>query len=143
MEQATAGQIQNQNQRQPQSNRQAVPATGNSQPDELKGLGMMMQQLLQGQQNTEQSASSGATAPSEPAETPPLRVYVPKVPYPIPPKHLMDPISAEQLAGFKKMVRRLPQNISLNMLGKFGHCICSSKIAENLRRKSRHSLLKH
>ncbi|KAF2535404.1 hypothetical protein F2Q68_00019773 [Brassica cretica] len=50
MEQATAGQIQNQNQRQSQSNRQAVPATGNSQPDELKGLGMMMQQLLQGQQ---------------------------------------------------------------------------------------------
>ncbi|KAF3583283.1 hypothetical protein F2Q69_00028931 [Brassica cretica] len=45
-----AGQIQNQNQRQPQSNRQAVPATGNSQPDELKGLGMMMQQLLQGMQ---------------------------------------------------------------------------------------------
>ncbi|KAF2533642.1 hypothetical protein F2Q70_00031788 [Brassica cretica] len=50
MEQATAGQILNQNQRQPQNNRQAVPATGNSQPDELKGLGMMMQQLLQGQQ---------------------------------------------------------------------------------------------
>ncbi|KAF3525441.1 hypothetical protein F2Q69_00046806 [Brassica cretica] len=50
MEQATVGLIQNQNQRQPQSNRQAVPATGNSQPDELKGLGMMMQQLLQGQQ---------------------------------------------------------------------------------------------
>ncbi|KAF3534609.1 hypothetical protein DY000_02040129 [Brassica cretica] len=50
MEQATAGQIQNQNQRQPQINRQAVPATGNSQPDELMGLGMMMQQLLQGQQ---------------------------------------------------------------------------------------------
>ncbi|KAF2579160.1 hypothetical protein F2Q70_00010593 [Brassica cretica] len=50
MKQATAGQIQNQNQRQPQSNRQAVPATGNNQPDELKGRGMMMQQLLQGQQ---------------------------------------------------------------------------------------------
>ncbi|KAF2559852.1 hypothetical protein F2Q68_00013638 [Brassica cretica] len=46
MDQATAGQIQNQNQQQPQSNRQAVPATGNSQPDELKGLGMMMQQML-------------------------------------------------------------------------------------------------
>ncbi|KAF3521492.1 hypothetical protein F2Q69_00048035 [Brassica cretica] len=43
--------------------------------------------------------SSGATAPSEPAETPPVQVYVPKVPYPIPPKHLMDPISEEQLAG--------------------------------------------
>ncbi|KAF2531191.1 hypothetical protein F2Q70_00031509 [Brassica cretica] len=41
-----------------------------------------------------------------------VRVYVPKVPYPIPPKHLMDPISAEQLAGFRKMVRRLPQKIS-------------------------------
>ncbi|KAF3527760.1 hypothetical protein DY000_02039793 [Brassica cretica] len=50
MEQATAGQIQNQNQRQPQINRQAVPATGNNQPDELKGLGMMMQQLLQAMQ---------------------------------------------------------------------------------------------
>ncbi|KAF3569199.1 hypothetical protein DY000_02016183 [Brassica cretica] len=197
IEQATTGHNQNQNQQQPQSNRQAVPATGNSQPDELKGLGMMMQQLLQGQQvqakalnqvtieidtrmgnmftelsakydtvashirkidvqlaqtaesvkrqqgvlpgkteknsrtehcnaieqlfaktvlgaeeNIEQSASSGVTAPSEPAETPPVRVYVPKVPYPIPPKHLMDPISAEQLAGFRKMVRRLPQKIS-------------------------------
>jgi len=41
-----------------------------------------------------------------------VRVYVPKVPYPSPPKHLMDPISAEQLAGFRKMVRRLPQKIS-------------------------------
>ncbi|KAF3503697.1 hypothetical protein F2Q69_00043566 [Brassica cretica] len=50
MEQATAGQIQNQNQRQPQSNREAVPATGNSQQDELKGLSMMMQELLQGMQ---------------------------------------------------------------------------------------------
>ncbi|KAF3576486.1 hypothetical protein DY000_02033461 [Brassica cretica] len=50
MEQATAGHIQNPNQRQPQSNRQAVLAAGNSQPDELKGLGMMMQHLLQGQQ---------------------------------------------------------------------------------------------
>ncbi|KAF2571609.1 hypothetical protein F2Q70_00003897 [Brassica cretica] len=91
MEQATAEHIQNQNQRQPQSNRQAVPATENNQPDELKGL---------------------VTAPSEPAETPPVRVYVPKVLYPISPKHLMDPISAEQLAGFRKMVRRLPQKIS-------------------------------
>ncbi|KAF3551489.1 hypothetical protein DY000_02008723 [Brassica cretica] len=146
-----------------QSNRQVVPATGNSQPDE-KGLGMMMQQLLQGQQvqakalnqvtteiNTrmdnmftelnakydavashirkidvqlaqtaesvkrqqgtlpgkiKQSASSGATAPSESVETPPVRVYVPKVPYPIPPRHLMDPINAEQLTGFRKMELR-------------------------------------
>ncbi|KAF3606170.1 hypothetical protein DY000_02046729 [Brassica cretica] len=200
MEQATAGQIQNQNQRQPQNNRQAVPATGNSQPDELKGLGMRMQQLLQGMQihgkalnqvstdintrmdnmftelntmydtvsnhikrtdvqlaqttesvksqqgtlprknvmnprvehcnaaelrceksegkepeqlsveavpdaeeKTEHSASSKVTAPGEPAETLPVRVYVLKVPYPIPPRHLMDPISAEQLVGFKKM----------------------------------------
>ncbi|KAG5397727.1 hypothetical protein IGI04_019541 [Brassica rapa subsp. trilocularis] len=185
MEQATAGHIQNQNKRQPQSNQQAVPANGNSQPDELKGLGMMMQQLLQGQQvqakalnqvtteidtrmgnmftelnnkydnlvihirkidvqlaqtvesvkrqqetlpgrtdknlrtehcnaveqpfaetvlvaeeNTEQSTSSEVIAPSEPAETPPVRVYVPKVPYPIPPRHLMDPISEEQLICF-------------------------------------------
>ncbi|KAF3608813.1 hypothetical protein DY000_02049886 [Brassica cretica] len=200
MDQATAGQIQNQNQQQPQSNRQAVPATGNSQPDELKGLGMMMQQLLQGMQiqgkalnqfstdintrmdnmftelntkydavsnhikridvqlaqtaesvkrqqctlpgknvmnprvehcnaaelrcekaegkepeqlsvktapgaeeRTEQHASSEVTASDEPIEIPPVRVYVSKVLYPIPPKHLMDPISAEQLAGFKKM----------------------------------------
>ncbi|KAF3565841.1 hypothetical protein DY000_02014041 [Brassica cretica] len=158
MEQAMAGQIQNQNQRQPQSKRQDVPATGNSQPDELKGLGMMMQQLLQGMQihgkalnqvssdintrmdnmftelNTKydtvinhikridvqlaqtaesvKPASSDVTAPDEPIEIPPVRVYVPKVPYPIPPKHLMDPISAGKLAGFRKMVRRLPQNIS-------------------------------
>ncbi|KAF2530896.1 hypothetical protein F2Q70_00030616 [Brassica cretica] len=59
--------------------------------------------VLGTEENTEQSASSGATTPSEPAETAPVRVYVPKVPYPIPPKHLMDPISAEQLAGFRKM----------------------------------------
>ncbi|KAF3551553.1 hypothetical protein DY000_02007954 [Brassica cretica] len=179
MEQATAGQIQNQDQRQPQSNRQAVPATGNIQPDELKGLGMMMQQLLTSMQihgkalnqvstdintrmdnmftelntkctlpgknvmnprvehcntaelryeksegkepehlsvetvpdaegRTEHSASSKVTAPDELAETPPVLVYVPKVPYPIPPIQLMDPISAEQLAGFRKMVKRLP-----------------------------------
>ncbi|KAF3508945.1 hypothetical protein F2Q69_00007181 [Brassica cretica] len=205
MEQATAGQIQNQDQRQPQSNRQAVPATGNIQLDELKGLGMMMQQLLQSMQihgkalnqvstdintrmdnmftelntkcdivsnhikrinvqlaqttesvksqqgtlpgknvmnprvehcntaelryeksegkepehlsvetvpdaegRTEHSTSSKVTAPDELAEIPPVRVYVPKVPYPIPPIQLMDPISAEQLAGFRKMVKRLP-----------------------------------
>ncbi|KAF2570110.1 hypothetical protein F2Q70_00005704 [Brassica cretica] len=104
MEQATARKIQNQNQRQPQSNRQAVSATGNSQPNELKGLGA--------EERTEHSASSKVTAPDELAETPPVRVYVPKVPYRIPPKHLMDPISAEQLAGFTKMVRRLPEKIS-------------------------------
>ena len=50
MEQATAGQFQNQNQQQSQSNQQAVSAAGNSEPDELKSLGMMMQQLLQSQQ---------------------------------------------------------------------------------------------
>ncbi|KAG5394087.1 hypothetical protein IGI04_024050 [Brassica rapa subsp. trilocularis] len=214
MEQPTAGHIQNQNQRQPQSNPHAVPATGNSQPDELKGLGMMMQQLLQGQQvqakalnqvtteidtrmgnmftelnnkydnlaihirkidvqlaqtvesvkrqqetlpgrtdknprtehcsaieqpfaetasgaeeRAEQSASYGVTAPSEPAETPPSRVYVPKVPYPIPPRHLMDPISEEQLIGFNKMVRRLPKELAFEdalqirpLLQFFKHC---------------------
>ncbi|KAG5387742.1 hypothetical protein IGI04_029283, partial [Brassica rapa subsp. trilocularis] len=141
----------NQNQRQPQSNPHAVPATGNSQPDELKGLGMMMQQLLQGQQvqakalnqsvkrqqetlpgrtdknprtehcnaieqlftetvpgaeeRAEQPTSSAVTAPDKSAETPPVRVYVPKVPYPIPPRHLMDPISEEQLIGFNKMTQ--------------------------------------
>ncbi|XP_048617046.1 uncharacterized protein LOC106423145 [Brassica napus] len=50
MEQATAGQIQNLNQQQPQSNQQVVPVTGNSQSDELKGPSMMTQHLLQGQQ---------------------------------------------------------------------------------------------
>ncbi|KAG5408977.1 hypothetical protein IGI04_005296 [Brassica rapa subsp. trilocularis] len=214
MEQATSEQIQNQNQRQPQSNQQVVPANGNSQPDELNGLGMMMQQLLQGQQvqakvlnqvtteidtrmgnmftelnnkydnlathirkidvqlaqtvenvkrqqetlpgrtdknprtehcnaieqpfvetvlgaeeNTEQPASSAVTAPDESAETPPSRVYVPKVPYPIPPRHLMDPVSEEQLIGFNKMVRRLPKELAFEdalqirpLLQFFKHC---------------------
>ncbi|KAF3525433.1 hypothetical protein F2Q69_00046808 [Brassica cretica] len=172
------------------SNRQAVPATGKSQPDELKGLGMMMQQLLQGQhvqakalnqvttemdtrmgnkydtltihirkidfqlaqtaesvkrqqgtlpektdknpttehcnaieqpfaetapgteEGAEQPTSSAVTAPDESVETPPSRVYVPKVPYPIPPRHLMDPISEEQLIGFNKMVRKLPKELA-------------------------------
>ena len=43
-------QNQNQNQQQPQNTQQVVSAAGNSQPDELEGLGTMMQQLLQGQQ---------------------------------------------------------------------------------------------
>ncbi|XP_048603078.1 uncharacterized protein LOC106358564 [Brassica napus] len=64
------------------------------------------------EERTEQPASSNVTAPDEPIEILPVRVYVPKVPYPIPPKHLMDPISAEQLAGSMKMARRLLQNIS-------------------------------
>ncbi|KAF3602117.1 hypothetical protein F2Q69_00033072 [Brassica cretica] len=197
MEQATAGQIQNQNQRQPQNNQQVVSATGNNQSDELKGLRMMMQQLLQGEQvqakglnqvttemdtrmgnmftelnnkydnlaihirkidvqlaqtvesfkrqqetlpgrtdknprtehcnaieqpftetvlgaeeDTEQPASSAVTAPDESAETPPSRVYVPKVPYPIPPRHLMNPIIEEHLIGFNKMVRKLPKELA-------------------------------
>ena len=41
---------QNQNQKQPQSNQQDPPAAANGPPDELKGLDMMMQQLLQGHQ---------------------------------------------------------------------------------------------
>ncbi|KAL0707119.1 hypothetical protein Bca4012_073545 [Brassica carinata] len=45
------------------------------------------------EERTEQPASSEVTAPDEPIEIPPVRVYVPKVPYPIPPKHLMDPIA--------------------------------------------------
>ncbi|KAF2567226.1 hypothetical protein F2Q68_00025850 [Brassica cretica] len=61
MEQATAGQIQNQNQRQPQNNRHAVPTIGNSQLDELKGLGMMMQQLLQSQQVQAKALNQVAT----------------------------------------------------------------------------------
>ncbi|WZZ34651.1 hypothetical protein YC2023_018052 [Brassica napus] len=64
------------------------------------------------EENTEQSASSEVIAPSEPAESPPVRVYVPKVPYPIPPRHLMDPIGEEQLIGFNKMVRRLPKELA-------------------------------
>ncbi|KAF3537124.1 hypothetical protein F2Q69_00019419 [Brassica cretica] len=59
---------------------------------------------LDAEERTKHSASSKVTAPDELAETPPVRVYVPKVPYPIPPRHLMDPISAEKLAGFRKMV---------------------------------------
>ena len=58
-----------------------------------------------------------------------MRVYVSKVSYQIPHKHLMDPISAEQLAGFRKMVRRLPQKISFEHAWKirplhmfFKHC---------------------
>ena len=80
---------------------------GKKEPEKL-----FAETALGAEERTEQSASSEATAPGEPAETPPVRVCVPKVPYPIPPKHLMDPISAEQLAGFRKMVRRLPQKIS-------------------------------
>ncbi|KAF3582875.1 hypothetical protein DY000_02029368 [Brassica cretica] len=152
MKQTTAGQIQNQNQLQPQSNRQAVPATGNRQPDEVKGLDIntrmdnmftelntkydtvsnhikmidvqlaqtaekqsFAETVLGAEENTEQPASSEVTAPDEPIEIPPVRVYVPKVPYPIPPRHLMDPISAEQLTGFRNMVRRFPQNISFEL----------------------------
>ncbi|KAF2569332.1 hypothetical protein F2Q68_00024384 [Brassica cretica] len=177
MKQTTAGQIQNQNQLQPQSNRQAVPATGNRQPDEVKGLDIntrmdnmftelntkydtvsnhikmidvqlaqtaesvkrqqgtllgkidknprtehcnaieqsFAETVLGAEENTEQPASSEVTAPDEPIEIPPVRVYVPKVPYPIPPRHLMDLISAEQLTGFRNMVRRFPQNISFEL----------------------------
>ena len=96
-----------------------------------------------GVEKTEQPASSEATSPNEPAETLLVPVYVPKIPYPIPSKHLMDPISVEQLAEFRKMVRRLLRNIYLNMLRRFGHCICSSNIAEKFERKLRHSLLKN
>ncbi|KAF8114438.1 hypothetical protein N665_0037s0015 [Sinapis alba] len=38
--------------------------------------------------------------------------YISKVPYPMPPRHLMDSISAEKQADFTKMVRRLPKGIS-------------------------------
>ncbi|KAF8053158.1 hypothetical protein N665_1457s0002 [Sinapis alba] len=38
--------------------------------------------------------------------------YIPKVPYLMPPRHLMDSISVKKLAGFNKMVRRLPKGIS-------------------------------
>ncbi|KAF2597405.1 hypothetical protein F2Q68_00010889 [Brassica cretica] len=107
------GQNQNQNQQKPQSNQQVVSAAGNGQPDELKGLGMMMQQLSEGaEERTEHLASSKVIVPDEPTKIPPVRVYVIKVPYPIPPRHLMDPFSAEQLAGYRKMVRRFPRKIS-------------------------------
>ncbi|KAF8113608.1 hypothetical protein N665_0047s0016 [Sinapis alba] len=64
------------------------------------------------EERTEHLASSEATVPSESAETTPARVYVPKVPYPVPPRHQMDHISAEQLAGFNKMVRRLSKELA-------------------------------
>ncbi|KAF8097735.1 hypothetical protein N665_0282s0006 [Sinapis alba] len=64
------------------------------------------------EERTEHSASSEVTAPNEPIEIPPVRVYVPKVPYPVAPRHQMDPISTEQLAGFNKMVRRLPKKLA-------------------------------
>ncbi|KAF3527856.1 hypothetical protein DY000_02041059 [Brassica cretica] len=165
-----------------QTAQQIAPAPTTAPLDELKGLGMMMQQLFQGQQvqakalnqvttdinnrmdnmftelstkydtvashirkmdaqiaqtaksvkkhqgtlpgksvmnprvdhcnATELRSSFEVTAPDEPTEIPPVRVYLPKIPYPIPPRHFMDPISAEQLAGFRKMGIRLPQNIS-------------------------------
>ncbi|KAG5384225.1 hypothetical protein IGI04_035695 [Brassica rapa subsp. trilocularis] len=51
------------------------------------------------------------------------------VPYPIPPRHLMDPISEEQLIGFNKMVRRLPKELAFEdalqirpLLQFFKHC---------------------
>ncbi|XP_013713592.1 uncharacterized protein LOC106417314 [Brassica napus] len=56
------------------------------------------------EERTEHPTSSEVTAPDELAETPPVRVYVHKVSYPIPPRHLINPISAEQLDGFRKMV---------------------------------------
>ncbi|KAF3567711.1 hypothetical protein DY000_02014807 [Brassica cretica] len=55
---------------------------------------LFVETVLDAEERTEQPASTEETAPSEPAETPPVRVYVPKVPYPCPPKYLMDPISA-------------------------------------------------
>ncbi|KAF3533856.1 hypothetical protein DY000_02036880 [Brassica cretica] len=172
MEQATAGQIQNQNQRQPQNNQQGeqVQAKGlnqvttemdtrmgnmftelNNKYDNLaihiRKIDVQLAQtvesfkrqqetlpgrtdknprtehcnaieqpftetVLGAEEDTEQPASSAVTAPDESAETPPSRVYVPKVPYPIPPRHLMDPISEEHLIGFNKMVRKLPKELA-------------------------------
>ncbi|KAL0705419.1 hypothetical protein Bca4012_071844 [Brassica carinata] len=44
------------------------------------------------EERTEHPTSSEVTAPDELAETPPVRVYVHKVSYPIPPRHLINPI---------------------------------------------------
>ncbi|KAF3504427.1 hypothetical protein F2Q69_00044325 [Brassica cretica] len=120
MEQAMAGQIQNQNQRQPHQHQDGKtvmnPRVEHCNATELrceKAKGKEPEQLSAetapgAEERTEHPASSEVTALDELAETPPVRVYVPKVPYPIPPRHLMEFISAEQLAGFRKMVRRLP-----------------------------------
>ncbi|KAF3525155.1 hypothetical protein F2Q69_00048405 [Brassica cretica] len=145
------GYLQNNQAQGPESNQQAPPAPANGPPYEQKGLGMMMEQLLQGQhvqakalnqvttdintmmdnmftelkaardaprkndknsrakhgneieqlfaetalgtkERIEHHAACRTTALDEPAETPPVRVYVPIVPYPVPPRHLMDPI---------------------------------------------------
>lgn len=86
--------------------------------EEKQAEQLFAETVLGAEQRTQQSASSRMTAlatappPDGSIDIPPVRVYVPKVPYPIPPRHLMDPISTEQLAGFRKMVRRLPQKIS-------------------------------
>ncbi|XP_009108251.2 uncharacterized protein LOC103833956 [Brassica rapa] len=86
------------------------------------------------EERTKQHASSEVTAPDEPIEIPPVRVYVPKVPYPIPPRYLMDPISAEQLAGFRKMVddpRKFIFPCSTARV-EFKEALCESRSSVNL-----------
>lgn len=69
-----------------------------------KSSGNKMEQLfaenaLSEKKRTKHPAGSKMIASSEHVETPP-------------PRHLMNPISTEQLARFRKMVRRLPKKIS-------------------------------
>ncbi|XP_056867063.1 uncharacterized protein LOC130512774 [Raphanus sativus] len=62
--------------------------------EEKQAEQLFAETVLGAEQRTEQSASSRETAPATaPApdgstDIPPVRVYVPKVPYPIPPRHL-------------------------------------------------------
>ncbi|XP_013617535.1 PREDICTED: uncharacterized protein LOC106324056 [Brassica oleracea var. oleracea] len=132
MDQATAEHIQNQNQRKPQSNRKidvqlaqtaesvkrqqgTLPGKTDKHPrtEHCYAIEQPFAETAPGaEERAEQPTSSAVTAPDESVETPPSRVYVPKVPYPILPRHLMDPISEEQLIGFNKMVRKLPKELA-------------------------------
>ncbi|KAF2564642.1 hypothetical protein F2Q70_00016640 [Brassica cretica] len=66
---------------------------------------LFVETVLGAEERTEHPTSYEVTGPDEPTETLLVRVYFSKVPYPIPPKHLMAPISAEQLVGFRKMTQ--------------------------------------
>ncbi|KAF3562896.1 hypothetical protein DY000_02015306 [Brassica cretica] len=83
---------------------QAAPATTNNSHDELKNLTLLCSNCSKAskfseKKRTKHPAGSKMIASSEHVETPP-------------PRHLMNPISTEQLARFRKMVRRLPKKIS-------------------------------
>ena len=67
--------------------------------EKANGNKMEQRNALSEEKRTKHPASSKMIASSEHAETPP-------------PRHLMNPISTDQLARFRKMVRRLPKKIS-------------------------------